>query len=60
VVLQKFQLNKWQNVTTATTGTAGEFQTSIVESKKGIVKLRVLITVKNQQTLSPEFSAVVR
>ena len=60
VVLQKFELNKWQNVATATTGAAGEFQTSIVESKKGIVKLRVLITVKNQQTLSPEFSVVVR
>ena len=60
VVLQKFQLNKWQNVTTSTTGASGEFQTSIVESKKGIVKLRVLITVKNQQTLSPEFSVVVR
>ena len=60
VVLQKFQLNKWQNVTTATTGATGEFQTSIAESKKGIVKLRVLITVKNQQTLSPEFSVVVR
>ena len=42
------------------TGANGEFQISIIESKKGVTKLRVQITTKNEQVLTPEFTVVVR
>ena len=61
VVLQKYISGKWQNIGTATTtGTSGEFQISIIEAKKGVTKLRVQITTKDEQVLTPEFIVVVR
>ena len=61
VLLQKFVSGKWQNIGTATTtGTNGEFQISIIEAKKGVMKLRVQITTKDEQVLTPEFTVVVR
>ncbi|CAB4337818.1 MAG: hypothetical protein F2690_02260 [Actinobacteria bacterium] len=60
VVLQKFVAGKWQNIGSAMTGNVGDFSMSFVESKKGIVKLRVLVNTKNEQVLTPEFSVVVR
>jgi len=61
VVLQKFNAGKWQNIgTSTTTGTNGEFQISIIEIKKGVTKLRVQITTKDEQVLTPEFIVVVR
>ena len=61
VVLQKFVSGKWQNIgTTTTTGANGEFQVSLIEAKKGVIKLRVQITTKDEQVLTPEFAVVVR
>ena len=61
VVLQKFASGKWQNVGTATTtGPSGEFQVSLIEAKKGVTKLRVQISLKEEQVLTPEFTVVVR
>jgi spore germination protein YaaH len=61
VVLQKFISGKWQNIGDSTiTGINGEFQISIMEAKKGVTKLRVQITTKDAQVLTPEFSVVVR
>ena len=61
VVLQKYISGKWQNIGTATTtGTSGEFQISIIEVKRGVTKLRVQITTKDEQVLTPEFTVVVR
>ena len=61
VVVQKFVSGKWQNVgTTTTTGANGEFQVSLIEAKKGVIKLRVQITTKDEQVLTPEFTVVVR
>ena len=61
VLLQKFVSGKWQNIGTATTtGTNGDFQISIIEAKKGVTKLRVQITTKDEQVLTPEFTVVVR
>jgi len=61
VLLQKYISDKWQNIGTATTtGTNGEFQISIIEAKKGVTKLRVQITTKDEQVLTPEFTVVVR
>ena len=61
VVLQKFNAGKWQNIgTSTTTGTNGEFQISIIEARKGVTKLRVQITTKDEQVLTPEFIVVVR
>jgi len=61
VVLQKFNAGKWQNIgTSTTTGTNGEFQISIIEVRKGVTKLRVQITTKDEQVLTPEFIVVVR
>ena len=61
VLLQKYISGKWQNIGTATTtGTNGEFQISIIEAKKGVTKLRVQITTKDEQVLTPEFTVVVR
>ena len=61
VVLQKFNAGKWQNIgTSTTTGTNGEFQISIIEIKRGVTKLRVQITTKDEQVLTPEFIVVVR
>ncbi len=61
VVLQKFISGKWQNIgDSTTTGINGEFQISIMEAKKGVTKLRVQITTKDAQILTPEFSVVVR
>jgi len=60
VVLQKFVAGKWQNIGSAMTGNVGDFSMSFVESKKGVVKLRVLVITKNEQVLTPEFSVVVR
>jgi hypothetical protein len=61
VVLQKYISGKWQNIgTTTTTGTSGEFQISIIEAKRGVTKLRVQITTKDEQVLTPEFTVVVR
>jgi spore germination protein YaaH len=61
VVLQKFVSGKWQNIgTTTTTGANGEFQVSLIEAKKGVIKLRVQITTKDEQVLTPEFTVVVR
>jgi hypothetical protein len=61
VVLQKYISGKWQNIGTATTtGTNGEFQISIIEVKRGVTKLRVQITTKDEQVLTPEFTVVVR
>ena len=61
VLLQKYISGKWQNIGTATTtGTNGEFQISIIEAKKGVTKLRVQITAKDEQVLTPEFTVVVR
>jgi hypothetical protein len=61
VVLQKFVSGKWQNIGTATTtGANGEFQVSLIEAKKGVIKLRVQITTKDEQVLTPEFTVVVR
>ena len=61
VVLQKFISGKWQNIgDSTTTGINGEFQISIMEAKKGVTKLRVQITTKDAQVLTPEFSVVVR
>jgi spore germination protein YaaH len=61
VLLQKYISGKWQNIGTATTtGTNGEFQISIIEAKKGVTKLRVQITTKDEQILTPEFTVVVR
>jgi hypothetical protein len=52
---------KWQNIgTTTTTGANGEFQVSLIEAKKGVIKLRVQITTKDEQVLTPEFTVVVR
>jgi spore germination protein YaaH len=61
VVLQKFNAGKWQNIgTSTTTGTNSEFQISIIEIKRGVTKLRVQITTKDEQVLTPEFIVVVR
>ena len=61
VLLQKCISGKWQNIGTATTtGTNGEFQISIIEAKRGVTKLRVQITTKDEQVLTPEFTVVVR
>ena len=60
VVLQKFVAGKWQNIGSAITGNVGDFSLSLIESKKGVVKLRVLVNTKNEQVLTPEFSVVVR
>ena len=61
VLLQKFVSGKWQNIGTATTtGTNGEFQISIIEAKKGVTKLRVQITTKDEQVLTPKFTVLVR
>ena len=61
VLLQKFVSGKWQNIGTATTtGTNGEFQISIIEARKGVTKLRVQITTKDEQVLTPEFIVMVR
>ena len=61
VVLQKFNAGKWQNIGTPTiTGTNGEFQISVIEARKGVTKLRVQITTKDEQVLTPEFTVVVR
>ena len=60
VVLQKFVAGKWQNIGSAITGNVGDFLLSLVESKKGVVRLRVQVTTKIEQVLSPEFSVVVR
>ena len=61
VLLQKYISGKWQNIGTATTtGTNGEFQISIIEAKRGVTKLRVQITTKDEQVLTPEFTVVVR
>ena len=61
VVVQKFLLGKWQNTASATlTGADGGFTTSYIENKKGVVKLRIQITTKNEQVLSAQFSVVVR
>ena len=61
VVLQKKTSGKWQNIGAATTtGTNGEFQISLIEVKKGVTKLRVQITTKDEQVLTPEFAVVVR
>ena len=61
VVLQKYISGKWQNIGTATTtGTNGEFQISIIEVKRGVTKMRVQITTKDEQVQTPEFSVVVR
>jgi hypothetical protein len=61
VVLQKFVSGNWQNIGTATTTEAnGEFQVSFIEAKKGVIKLRVQITTKDEQVLTPEFAVVVR
>jgi spore germination protein YaaH len=61
VLLQKFTSGKWQNIGIATTtGTNGEFQISIIEVKRGVTKLRVQITTKDEQVLTPEFTVVVR
>jgi hypothetical protein len=60
VILQKFVAGKWQNIGSATTGNVGDFSMSFVESKKGVVKLRVQVNTKNEQVLTPEFSVVVR
>ena len=61
VVLQKFVSGKWQNIGTASaTGANGEFQVSLIEAKKGVIKLRVQITTKDEQVLTPEFTVVVR
>ena len=61
VVVQKFVSGKWQNIgTTTTTGANGEFQVSLIEAKKGVIKLRVQITTKDEQVLTPEFTVVVR
>ncbi len=61
VVLQKYISGKWQNIGIATTtGTNGEFQISIIEIKRGVTKLRVQITTKDEQVLTPEFTVVVR
>lgn len=61
VVLQKFVSGKWQNIGTASaTGANGEFQVSLIEAKKGVIKLRVQITTKDEQVLTPEFTVVAR
>jgi len=61
VVLQKFVSGKWQNIGTPTiTGTNGEFQISVIEARKGVTKLRIQITTKDEQVLTPEFTVVVR
>lgn len=60
VTIQKFMAGKWQNVGSTTTGTAGDFSLSIIENSKGVVKLRVQVTTKNEQVLTPEFAVVVR
>ena len=61
VVVQKLSLGKWQNIGSVTlTGTDGGFTTSYIENKKGVVKLRIQITTKNEQVLSTPFSVVVR
>ena len=61
VVVQKFLLGKWQNTASATlTGADGGFTTSYIENRKGVVKLRIQITTKNEQVLSAQFSVVVR
>ena len=61
VVLQKFNAGKWQNIgTSTTTGTNGEFQIRIIEIKRGVTKLRVQVTTKDEQVLTPEFIVVVR
>ena len=61
VVLQKYISGKWQNIGAATTtGTNGEFLISIIEVKRGVTKMRVQITTKDEQVQTPEFSVVVR
>ncbi len=61
VNVQKFLLGKWQNIGSATlTGTDGGFTSSYIENKKGVVRLRIQITTKNEQVFSTQFSVVVR
>jgi len=61
VVLQKYISGKWQNIGTATTtGTNGEFLISIIEVKRGVTKMRVQISTKDEQVQTQEFSVVVR
>ena len=59
-VLQKFQSKKWQNIGSSSTGSAGEFSFNFTEFKKGVVKMRVIVNANGQQTISPQFSVVVR
>ncbi len=61
VVVQKYLNGKWQNIGAASaTGMDGGFMNSIVEGTKGVVKLRIQVTNKNEQILSSQFSVVVR
>ncbi len=61
VLVQRYSLGKWQNIgTLTTTGGDGGFTTSYIENKKGVVKLRIQITTKNEQIFSTPFSVVVR
>lgn len=61
VLVQRYSLGKWQNIgTVTTTGGDGGFTTSYIENKKGVVKLRIQITTKNEQIFSTPFSVVVR
>ena len=61
VVLQKNAGGKWQNVgNPSTTGANGEFSTSIIESKKGVVTLRIQITSTSGVVNSSQFSVVIR
>ena len=61
VVIQKYTKGKWQNTASmTTTGNDGGFSISYIESKKGVVKLRIQIITKSEQLLSIPFSVVVR
>ena len=60
VGIQKYVSGKWSTIAATTTGTSGDFLASIIEGKKGVVKLRIQITTKSEQVFSQPFSVVVR
>ena len=61
VQLQKFTAGKWQNIgKESVTDSNGEFTLSTIETKRGVITVRVLGLVGSESILSSERSIVVR
>ena len=61
VSVQKYTSGKWQNVGLSTvTADDGSFVASVTERNKGVVTLRIVVTLNTQQINSSQFSVVVR